>query len=202
MLCDCLVIKKKGAPMGKLYLKKLKRGIIYALIMYVILVLCDTLLVTLSNFFREHPIVQLLVIVGIPAMILFYAATYYRANDNDKFKAYNRSVPYDKLNLGKDLIYTLRSPELWGDVLVAVTLIGLYLIPTVIIPTIRAGGAKAIPVALLSSTLTLLVAVALYTVADIISWIITHKHYLTDRDLVVMDSEMNFDTNSSDKTNK
>lgn len=188
--------------MRKLYLKKLKRGIIYALIMYVILFLGENLLVTLSNFFREHPIVQSLVIVGIPAIILFCAATYYRSNDNDKFKSYNRSVPYDRLNLGKDIIYTLRSRDLWGDALVAVTLIGVYLIPTVIIPTIRAGGVKAIPVALLSGMLTLLIAVALYTVADVISWTITHKHYLADRDIVVMDSEMNHDTNTSDKTNK
>ncbi len=188
--------------MGKLYFKKLKRGMIYALIMYVILFLGENLLVTLSNFFREHPFVQVLVIVGIPAIILFYAATYYRANDNDKFKEYNRAVPYDKLKLGRDIIYTLRSPDLWGDVLVAVTLIGVYLIPTVLIPTIRIGGAKAIPVALLSSALTLLIAVALYTVADVISWTITHKHYLADRDIVVMDSEMNRNTNTSDKTNK
>ncbi len=188
--------------MGKLYFKKLKRGIIYALIMYAILFLGENLLVTMSNFFREHPFIQVLVIVGIPAIILFYAATYYRANDNDKFKSYNRSVPYDKLKLGKDIIYTLRSPELWGDVLVAVTLIGVYLIPTVLIPTIRVGGAKAIPAALLSSLITLTIAVACYAVADVISWTITHKHYLTDRDIVVMDSEMNPNTNSSDKKNK
>ncbi len=176
--------------MGKLYLKKLKRGIIYALIMYAILFLGENLLVTLSNFFREHPFIQVLVIVGIPAIILFYAATYYRANDNDKFKAYNRSVPYDKLKLGKDIIYTLRSPDLWGDVLVAATLIGVYLIPTVMIPTIRAGGAKAIPMSLLSSGLTLLASLVFYTVADIISWIITHKHYLADRDIVVTNEDL------------
>ncbi len=176
--------------MGKLYLKKLKRGIIYALIMYVILFLGKNLLATLSNFFRERPFVQMLVVVGIPAIILFYAATYYRANDNDKFKSYNRSVPYDKLKLGKDIIYTLRSSDLWGDVLVATTLIGVYLVPTVMIPTIRVGGARAIPAALLSSALALLVSVALYTVADIISWTITHRHYLADRDIVVMNEDM------------
>ena len=183
--------------MKKLYFKKLKRGIIYALIMYVIYGVGADLLVSLSNFFREHPIVQLLIIVGIPAVILFYAATYYRANDNDKFKAYNRSVPYDKLKLGKDIIYTLRSPDLWGDVLVAVTLIGIYLIPSIIIPAIRAGGAKAIPIALLSSFLTLAAGVAFYTVADIISWTITHKHYLADRDIVVMTEDIENTKNSS-----
>ena len=188
--------------MRKLYLKKLKRGIIYALIMYVIYGVGADLLVSLSNFFREHPVVQLLIVVGIPSIILFYAATYYRANDNDKFKSYNRSVPYDKLKLGKDIIYTLRSRELWGDVLVAITLIGVYLIPTILIPTIRGGGSKAIPIALLATSLTLVIAVGCYTVADIISWIITHKHYLTDRDIVVMDNEMSHHTNSAKKNNK
>ncbi len=189
---------RKGTPMKKLYFKKLKRGIIYAIIMYVIYGIGADLLVTLSNFFKEHPFVQTLIIVGIPAIILFSAATYYRANDNDKFKAYNRSVPYDKLKLGRDIIYTLRSPDLWGDVLVALTLIGVYLFPTVIIPAVRANGAKAIPIALLSSTLTLLIALAFYTAADIISWLVTHKHYLADRDIVVMTEDIENAKNNSD----
>lgn len=188
--------------MKKIYFKKLKRGIIYAIIMYVIYGIGADILVTLSNFFNEHPFLQTLIVVGIPAIILFCVATYYRTNDTDKFKAYNRSVPYDKLKLGKDILYTLRSPDLWGDVLVALTLIGVYLIPTIIIPMVRAGGARAIPVALLSSILTLLIAVAFYTVADIISWTVTHKNYLLDRDIVVMDSEMTTDTDAADKKDK
>lgn len=184
--------------MKKLYFKKLKRGIIYALIMYVIYGIGADLLVTLSNFFLEHPLLQLLIIVGIPAFILFYAATYYRINDNDKFKAYNRSVAYDKLNLGKDIIYTLRSNDLRGDVLVALTLIGIYVFPSIIIPAVRAGGARVIPIALLWSALTLIAALVFYTVADIISWIITHKYYLVDRDIVVMNEDLENAKNNSD----
>lgn len=183
--------------MKKIYIKKLKRGIGYALIMYLIYGVGADILVTLSNFFKEHPFVQILITVGIPAAILFYAATYYRINDTAKFKAYNRSVPYDKLKLKDDLLFTLKSPDLHGDILSALTLIGVYLIPTIAIPVLRAGGARAIPVALLSTALTLLIAMAFYTAADIISWTITHKNYLLDRDIVVMDKDIV--NNSPDK---
>ncbi|MBE6547571.1 MAG: hypothetical protein E7667_01650 [Ruminococcaceae bacterium] len=176
--------------MKKLYLKKLKRGIGYALIMYLIYGVGADILVTLSNFFKEHPFVQILITVGIPAVILFWIATYYRINDTDKFKAYNRAVPYGQLKIKDDIIYTLKSPDLRGDILVALTLIGAYLIFNILIPVIRLGGARAIPAALLSFSVMLLVAVLCYAVADIISWMITHKNYLLDRDIVVMDKDL------------
>ena len=180
----------KGVPMKKIYFKKLKRGIGYALIMYLIYGVGADILVTLSNFFKEYPFVQLLITVGIPATILFCVASYYRINDSEKFKAYNRAVPYDELKIKDDLLYTLKSPDLHGDILVALTLIGVYLVPSIAIPIIRVGGARAIFVALLSTFVTLLVAMLFYTAADIISWTVTHKHYLLDRDIVVMDEDM------------
>lgn len=174
--------------MKKLYFKKIKSGIIYALIMYLIYGIGADVLVTLSNFF-ERPVLRISVTLGIPTLILFIVATHYRTNNTEKFKEYNKSVKRDSLEPLKDIVYILRSADFWCEVLAALTLIGIYLFPTLLIGATKTGGAAAIPKALLSIVISLAVAITCYAVADMISWLVVHRNYLADRDLVVLDDE-------------
>lgn len=174
--------------MKKIYFKKIKRGIIYALILYLIYGVGADILVTLSNFF-ERPLLRIAITLGIPTVILFIMATHYRTNDTEKFKEYNKSVTYEKLPITKDALYIVRSKDFLGEILAAVTLIGIYLFPTLLIGATKTGGAAAIPKALLSIVISLAVAITCYAVADVISWLIVHRNYLADRDLVVLDDE-------------
>lgn len=173
--------------MKKLYFKKLRIGLLYALIMFMIYFIGANLLITLSNFFKNHAFIQMLIIAGIPSAILFFIATYYRKNNKDKMKSYNRSVPYEKLKLKDDIIYTLKSPDFRCELLSEMTLLGAYSLITCF-KAVHSRGTVALPGVLLTSITITLAITALYAVADVTSWIVVHKHYLTDRSMVVLDS--------------
>ena len=107
--------------MRKLFFQKLVRGIKYVLIFLAVYILGANVLVTIANFFKDHPLVQMLVLLGIPAVIVFFMASSKRSKDRDRGRAYKKDLGEERGRFKAELCYVLRSPDYRAELLAAVT---------------------------------------------------------------------------------
>ena len=85
--------------MGKLYFQKLVKGIKYAAVFFLIYIFGANVLVTIANFFKDTPLLQLLVLMGIPAVIVFIWASVKRSKDREQGKAYKKALGMESAEL-------------------------------------------------------------------------------------------------------
>lgn len=161
--------------MRKLYFQKLTRGIKYVLIFLAVYILGANVLVTIANFFKEHPIVQMLILLGIPAVIVFFMASAKRAKDRDKGKAYKAALGDDAGNLKAEMGYILKSADYRTELLAAVTYVILF-----IAFTLLSGGFVNFAFRLLYDLAVGAVIVVVYAAGDLLSRLYVHGKFRKD----------------------
>ncbi len=162
--------------MRKLFFQKLVRGIKYVLIFLAVYILGANVLVTIANFFKDHPLVQMLVLLGIPAVIVFFMATSARGKDRDRGKVYKQALGDRQGNFQAELGYVLRSADYRAELLAAVAYVLLY----VIIMVLPKGG-EGFALRLLTDLLVGVIIVAVFAVVDLVSWLRVHKKFRLDK---------------------
>ncbi|MBQ9779764.1 MAG: hypothetical protein IJW00_02350 [Clostridia bacterium] len=161
--------------MRKLYFQKLVRGIKYVLIFLAVYILGANVLVTLANFFKEYPFIQMLVLLGIPAVIVFFMASSKRAKDRDKGKAYKAALGFQAGNLKAEIGYILKSADYRTELLAGVTYILLF-----IAFTLLSGGFANFAFRLLYDLAMGAVIAAVFALCDLLSWLYVQRKFRKD----------------------
>ena len=160
--------------MKKLYFKKLVSGIKYALVFFLIYIFGSNMLVTIANFFKDLPILQLVVVMGIPALIVFAWASIKRLRDKDLGKAYKKAMAGAN-GLSAELSLVVKSndykAELWSGGTYAL-LIGAWLaLPSATV---------ALPIRLISLAIYFVLIFVVFGVGDLLSWLWVHGKFRKD----------------------
>lgn len=161
--------------MRKLYFQKLTRGIKYVLIFLAIYILGANVLVTLANFFKEYPLIQMLVLLGIPAVIVFFMASSKRAKDRDKGKAYKAALGFDAGNLKAEMGYVLKSADYRTELLAGATYVILF-----IMFTLLSGGFANFAFRLVYNLIMGAIIVVVFALCDLLSWLYVHRKFRKD----------------------
>ena len=161
--------------MRKLYFQKLVRGIKYVLIFLAIYILGANVLVTVANFFKEYPVVQMLVLLGIPAVIVFIMASSKRSKDRDKGKAYKTALGDRAGEIKAEFGYVLKSADYKTELLAGATYVLVF-----ITVSILAGGFANFLFRLLTDLAVGAVIVVVYAAGDLLSWLHVHRKFRKD----------------------
>ena len=155
--------------MRKLYFQKLVRGIKYVLIFLAVYILGANVLVTVANFFKDYPILQMLVLMGIPAVIVFIMASSKRSKNKDKTKAYKAALGDLSGNPKAELGYVLKSADYRAELLAAATYTILY----IAVALLSKGFANFL-FRLLYDLAVGAVMIVVFGVVDLLSWLYVH----------------------------
>ena len=161
--------------MRKLYFRKLFKGIKYAVVFFLIYILGANVLVTIANFFKDAPLLQLLVLMGIPALIVFVWASFKRAKERELGKVYKKDLGMDAGNIKAELAYVLKSNDYRAELLSGITyaiLLGAWLT----LP----GSVPALPIRLLNCLIYVVMIFAVYAIGDLASWLWVHGKFRKD----------------------
>ena len=161
--------------MRKLYFQKLIRGIKYVLIFLAVYVLGANVLVTLANFFKEYPLIQMLVLLGIPAVIVFFMAFSKRAKDRDKAKAYKKDLGEERGRFKAEMSYALKSDDYKAELMAAATYIILFLAFTLL-----SNGFANFVSRLVYDLVIGVVIWGVFAAVDFLSWLYVHKKVRDD----------------------
>lgn len=161
--------------MPKLYFQKLVRGIKYVLIFLAVYILGANVLVTVANFFKDHPLIQMLVLLGIPAVVVFFMVSASRGKDRDKGKAYKAALGDRAGSLKSELGYILTSADYKTELLAGATYTLLY-----VLIALFAGGTQNFASRLASDLLIGVILVAVFAVADLLSWLRVYSKFRKD----------------------
>ena len=161
--------------MRKLYFQKLIRGIKYVLIFLAVYILGANVLVTIANFFKDHPFLQMLILLGIPAVIVFFMASSKRSKDRDRGKAYKKDLGEQRGNLKAELGYILKSADYRAELLAGATYMILF-----VAFTLLSNGFANFAFRLLTDLLVGIVIIAVFAVVDFLSWLYVHKKFRAD----------------------
>lgn len=158
--------------MLKLFIRTLWKSVKYVGIFLGVYFIGNTLLtVTLANFFKDVPLIPTLIVLGIPAAVVFFVSLYVRINDKDRAKQYRNKVKSHVFHIGKDLANIVLSKEFMIDLLVFCT---YFLLLSLV-------GGRIIFHSNIGETIVLLmIAFFLYGMLDMLSWLCTHIRYLKD----------------------
>ncbi len=157
--------------MFKLYLRTLKKSIKYAAIILGIYFFGSFLLVTLANFFKDVPLVQNLILLGVPTLIAFGVSIKVRKNDRDLSKIYRNASETFHLRVGHDIKQLFRTKSFLMEIAVFCT----YLVILCVI------GGRIIFSTPVFTAFMLIGCVVLFIVLDAASWLIVHRAYLKDK---------------------
>ncbi len=161
--------------MRKLYFQKLVRGIKYVLIFLAVYIFGANVLVTIANFFKDHPLIQSLILLGIPAVIVFIMASSKRLKDRDHGKQYKKDLGDRMGNLKSELGYVLMSDDYKAELLSAVTYVVLF--TTVML---LAGGFANFVSRLVSDLIIGGIFLLAYALGNLLSWLYVHRKYAKD----------------------
>ncbi|MBO5043318.1 MAG: hypothetical protein J6D87_10185 [Clostridia bacterium] len=161
--------------MRKLYFTKLIRGIKYLLIFLAVYILGNNVLFTVANFFKEIPVLQILVLYGIPTVITFLMVSSKRYKDSDRGKAYKQALGDRRGNVKAELVYVLKSPDYPMEILAACTYFIVF-----ILFTLLTGGMQNLVFRLLFDLVLFVIAIAVYAVCDLLSWLYVHTRFRRD----------------------
>ncbi len=161
--------------MRKLYFQKLVRGIKYVLIFLAVYILGANVLVTVANFFKDHPFVQMLVLLGIPAVIVFIMASSKRGKDRDRGRAYKKDLGDQRGNVKDELGYILKSADYRAELLAGATYMILF-----IVFMLLSGGFANFVFRLVYNLVMGIIIVAVFAVLDFLSWLLVHKKFRKD----------------------
>ena len=161
--------------MRKLYLTKLLRGIKYILIFLAVYILGANILVTVANFFKENPILQLLIVMGIPAAIVFFMASSKRRKDRDKGKAYKQALGDLAGHFSSELRYVLTSEDYRAELLSGGTYVLIYIL--VMLPK---NGFDNFLGRLLTDLAVGAVLFLAFALGNLLSWLYVHRNFRKD----------------------
>ena len=161
--------------MRKLYFQKLVRGIKYVLIFLAVYILGANVLVTVANFFKDHPFIQMLILLGIPAVIVFIMASSKRGKDRDRGRAHKKDLGDQRGNFKAELGYILKSADYKAELLAGCTYMILFLTFTLL-----SGGFKNFAFRLLYDLVMGAIIVAVFAAADLLSWFLVYKKFRKD----------------------
>ncbi len=158
--------------MLKLFVRTLLKSGKYVVIFMGVYFIGGTLLtVTLANFFKDVPLIPSLIVLGIPAAVVFFVSLYVRINDKDKAKQYRNEIKAHAFHTGKDLANIARSKDFIIELLVFCT----YLLMLSLV------GGRIIFHSNIGETIALLIiAFFVYGMLDMLSWLCVHIRYLKD----------------------
>lgn len=161
--------------MGKLYFKKLLSGVKYTLVFFIIYIFGANVLVTIANFFKEMPVLQLLVLMGIPALIVFVWGSLKRVKDKERGKAYKKELGQKLGEMSYELPYIFKSldyrAELISGATYAILISALLNLP---------GNVTPMPIRLLNFAIYLVLIFVVYALGDFLSWLWVHHKYRKD----------------------
>ena len=161
--------------MGKLYFRKLVKGIKYVAVCMLVYVFGANVLVTLANFFKNAPILQLLVIMGVPALVVWFWASAKRSREKALGKAYKKELGESAGRLKAELSCVLRSTDYRMELLSGVTyafLISAWLT----LP----GTIPSFPIRLLNCLIYFVMISVFYALGDLLSWLWVHSQFRKD----------------------
>ena len=161
--------------MRKLYLTKLLRGSKYILIFLAVYILGANILVTVANFFKENPLVQMLIVLGIPAVIVFFMASSKRRKDRDEGKAYKKALGDLAGHAGSELRYVLSSRDYRAELLAGGTYVLLYTLVMLL-----KNGTEHFLLRLISDVAVGAVLFLAFAVGNLLSWLYVHRHFRKD----------------------
>jgi len=161
--------------MGKLYFQKLRKGIKYALVYFLTYIFGSNLLVTVANFFKGVPVLQLLIVLGIPGVIIFVWGSVTRWRDKEKGKAYKKALELKAGNFKAEIgyLFGLRDfkAELFSGVTYALLISALLTLP---------GTMPAWPIRLLNWLIYFVIFSVVYALGNFVSWVWVQKKYRND----------------------
>ena len=161
--------------MRKLYLTKLVRGIKYLLIFLAVYILGNNLLFTVANFFKEIPILQILVLYGVPTVITFLMVSSKRYKDRDHGREYKKALGEKRGKFKSELAYILRSPDYPMEILAAATYFIVFMLFTLL-----TGGMQNLGARLLIDLVLFVIGIVVYAVCDLLAWLYVHYKFRRD----------------------
>ena len=161
--------------MRKLYLTKLVRGIKYLLIFLAVYILGNNLLFTVANFFKEIPILQILVLYGVPTAITFLMVSSKRYKDRERGREYKKALGEKRGNFKAELAYVLKSPDYPVEILAAATYFVVFMLFTLL-----TGGMQNLVSRLIMDLVLFAIGIVVYAVCDLLAWLYVHRKYRLD----------------------
>ena len=161
--------------MGKLYFQKLVKGIKYAAVFFLIYIFGANVLVTIANFFKDVPLLQMVTLLGIPAIIVFVWASVKRVKDREKGKAYKKDLGMELGNIRSELGYVIKSFDFKAELLSGLTY-AVLLSAWLTLP----GNVPAFPIKLLNCLIYIVFIFVVYALGDLFSWLWVHGKFRKD----------------------
>lgn len=161
--------------MGKLYFRKIVKGIKYVAVCMLVYVFGANALVTLANFFKNAPILQLLVVMGVPALVVWFWASFKRSREKELGKAYKKEMGDAAGNLKAELTRILKSPDYRAELLSGGTY-ALFISALLTLP----GTIPAFPIRLLNCFIYLVLIFVFYALGDTLSWLWVNSKFRKD----------------------
>ncbi len=161
--------------MGKLYFRKLKRGFKYVAVCLLVYVFGANVLVTVANFFKDAPILQLLVIMGIPGLVSWFWASVKRSHDKELGRAYKKEMGDSAGNLKAELTRVLGSRDYRAELLAGITY-ALLISAWLTLP----GSIPPLPIRLLNCLIYFVMISVAYALGDFLSWLWVNSRFRKD----------------------
>ena len=161
--------------MGKLYFRKLIKGIKYAVVFFLVYIFGSNLLVTIANFFKNAPALQLIVVLGFPALILFVWASIKHTRDRDAGKAYRAALGDHAGEIKAELSYVLTSADYRAELLSGLTY-ALLISAWLTLP----GSVPALPIRLLNCLIYFAMITVVYAVGNLLSRLWVNRSFRKD----------------------
>ena len=161
--------------MLKLYLKKLLTIGFYWILFFAICVIGYNALFTVSNFLKIKFIMYIL-IMGIPAFIIFEIVYHCRCNNLENKRSYISNNKDLKMNFKNEFYYILKFPDFQAEILSFATIIlGFFIF--IAIQIVRASDVPLYAqlfAGLITGVLMLAIGSAIYFALDFLFWVLVH----------------------------
>lgn len=161
--------------MGKLYFRKLKRGFKYVVVCLLVYVFGANVLVTVANFFKDAPVLQLLVIMGLPGLVSWFWASVKRSHDKELGRAYKKEMGDAAGNFKAELSRVLKSSGYRAELLSGITY-ALLISAWLTLP----GSMPALPIRLINCLIYFVMIAVAYALGDLLSWLWVNSQFRKD----------------------
>jgi hypothetical protein len=161
--------------MGKLYFRKLVKGFKYVAVCMLVYVFGANVLVTIANFFKEVPILQLLVVMGIPGLVSWFWASVKRSHEKELGRAYKKEMGDAAGNFKDELTRVLTSRDYRAELLSGFTY-ALLISAWLTLP----GSMPALPIRLINCLIYFVMIAVAYALGDLLSWLWVNSKFRKD----------------------
>lgn len=111
--------------MAKLCIKKIFKGLLYAILFYTVYLLLGNVLITISNFFK-NTFITFMFIVGIPAFIVSMRIYRGRRDNSENKKKYMDDNKDTKMSFGNEFKYIIKLKEFQAEMIsIAIIILGI-----------------------------------------------------------------------------